>query len=125
MSAATCFLMNGGRSIRAATTSSFGLLVLFATIGGSSGAAGIDPAAMLTNFCPCVGRWDCSTPFGDDGQHGLQGILEVCRLLAIHDIVNLKKNGLTMHYILLLVYVEVPASIFAGYFFGIVSCFDQ
>jgi hypothetical protein len=79
---AACFLLiNGGRSIRAATKFSVGILVLFATIGGISGAAGIDPAAMLTNFCPCVGRWDCSTPFGDDGQHGLQGILEVCRLL--------------------------------------------
>ncbi len=78
ISAAACFLLvNGGRSIRAATTSSFGLLVLFATIGGISGAGGIDPAAMLTNFCPCVGRWDCSTPFGDDGHNGLQGILEV------------------------------------------------
>jgi len=81
MSAAASFLLvNGGGTIRAATKSSVGILLLFATIGGVSGAAGIDPAAMLTNFCPCVGRWDCSTPFGDDGQHGLQGILEVCRL---------------------------------------------
>jgi hypothetical protein len=81
MSAAACFLLVKGRGpIGAASASSIGLLVLFATIGGISGAAGIDPAAMLTNFCPCVGRWDCSTPFGDDGQHGLQGILEVCRL---------------------------------------------
>jgi hypothetical protein len=82
MSAAASFLLvDGGRRFRAVTRSSIGLLVLFATVGGSFGAAGIDPAAMLTNFCPCVGRWDCSTPFGDDGQHGLQGILEVCRLL--------------------------------------------
>ncbi len=81
MSVAACFLLvNGGRSTGAATTSFIGLLVLFATIGGISGAGGIDPAAMLANFCPCVGRWDCTTPFGDDGQHGLQGILEVCRL---------------------------------------------
>jgi hypothetical protein len=81
MSAAACFLlMNGGRTIGAAAKSSVGILVLFATIGGVSGAGGIDPAAMLTNFCPCVGRWDCSTPFGDDGQNGLQGILEVSRL---------------------------------------------
>jgi hypothetical protein len=82
MLAAACFLLvNGGRSIRAAAMSSVGVLLLFATIGGVSGAAGIDPAAMLTNFCPCVGRWDCSTPFGDDGHNGLQGILEVCRFL--------------------------------------------
>jgi hypothetical protein len=116
MSAATCFLLvNGGRSIRAATTSCIGLLLVFATIGGISGAGGIDPAAMLANFCPCVGRWDCSTPFGDDGQNGLQGILEVSRFLFMI-FVNFQQNALAVHYILLIAFVKVLASIYRQLF---------
>jgi hypothetical protein len=50
--------------------------LLLLLLSGAAGA-GLTPADMLANFCPCVDRPDCSLEFGADGQEGLQAILEV------------------------------------------------
>jgi hypothetical protein len=42
-----------------------------------SAAMDLTPAEMLNNFCPCLARLACNAVLGEDGQSGLQGLLEV------------------------------------------------